>query len=211
MSEIRINTEEPDVLSLFELEELIDLDNVVITGNRDYKEYDEAPWWKEANEYISDMDCYGSDWDCFVNYEYNWDKLTTEQKDEIIKAYDKCTNSSDYRFIMQVVNILHPELKLHGCTIRGYCQRDWQDVVYVDGKIDVDYLESVYFGKVADVYIENGDDSYSDFITDDDLWEFERKGILKKELCKRYSLNPDDTQIYVSDGVTRSIKWKEVC
>ena len=210
MTTIKINTEEP--VDYVELEDVVDFNHVVIKGNRDYWPHEEAPWWKEAIEYISDMDCYGTDDDCKPDYDYDWGKLTKEQTDAIIKLYDKCQRSDDYRFIMKVIKVLHPELKIEGCTIRGYCQSDWQDVIYETDKVDIDLLEAVYFGKITDIIVENGDDCYGDWITDDELWKAERnEDNLADFFRKRFDI-PDDEEIeiYKSNGIIRTIRWEKV-
>ena len=210
MTTIKINTEEP--VDYVELEDVVDFNCVVIKGNRDYISHEEAPWWKEANEFIRDMDTFGTDEESFFWYDNDWDKLTNEQKTEIIRLYDECQRSDDYRFIMNVIKVLHPNLELEGCTIRGYCQGDWQDVIYEKG-IDIDLLEAVYFGKITDIIVENGDDCYGDWITDDELWEAERdEDNLADFFRKRFDI-PDDeeVEIYKSNGIIRTIKWEKVC
>jgi hypothetical protein len=209
MSEIRINTQEcPDFV---EFEEYIDLQKVVVRDNRDYKEFENAKWFTEAINYISDMDYYGTVEDYWGDYDYDWSKLSHEQVMEIIKAYDNCRNSDDSDFILKVVRILHPETKFDLATIRGYCQGDWNNCIYVDdGTVDLNYVESIYFGKMAEIYVQDNEDDYVDFILDDELWELNNKGTLKEELCKRYSLNPDETHVYVSDGIIRQTRWKQV-
>lgn len=210
MITIRINTEES--VDYVELEDVVDLNHLVIKGNRDYCSYDEAPWWTEANEYISDMDCYGTDDDCRRDYEYNWNKITKEQTDAIIKAYDECQRSDDDRFIIKIVNILHPELKLKGCTIRGYSQSDWQDVIYEEDKVDIDLLEAVYFGKITEISVTNGDDTYYDWIPDSELWDTERNNDRLVEFFrKRYSIDKnEEIEIFKSNGIIRTIRWEKV-
>lgn len=209
MSKIRINTQEG--CWWLDFGEMVDLRKVVLRGNRWTQDYTDAPWFKEAMDYISDMDYYGTVEDYWTDYDYNWSRLTHEQMMAIIKAYDNCRCSDDDNFIMQVAQILYPDMKFKCCTIRGYSQGDWKDCIYVDdGTIDIKYVEALYFGKVADVTITKEDDSFSDFILDHELWELERNNKLKEELCKRYELNPDETTVYVSDGIVQTIKWKEV-
>ena len=210
MSEIRINTEEYPWW--VEFENFVDLQKVVVRGNRDFVEYEKAAWFEEAVQYVSDMDCFGTEREDRRDYEYDWTKLTDEQINKMIMAYDECKRSDSSDFIMKIARILHPENKFALTTIRGYCQGDWQECIYVDdGTVDVDYVEALYFGKAADVLIKaDEDDEYGDFITDDELWKLEREDRLKEELCKRYELKPEETKIYVSDGVVHSVKWKEV-
>lgn len=207
MSEIRINTQ--GGCDWLDLEDEIDFEGVVIRGNRHYKDHEEASWWKEALEIITDLDEYiEGDWEGIYD-DPLFKNIPKETTDAIVSAYAKCKYSDDSEFIMKVANILHPELKLKIATIRGYCQGDWQDCIYAEGE-DVDYIEAIYFGKISEIHIKDAEDEFADFITDDELWQLDREGRLKESLCKRYDLNPDDTKIFVSDGVIHTIKWKEV-
>lgn len=210
MSEIRINTQEGCWWVNFE--EMIDLQKVVLRGNRWTQDYVEASWFKEAMDFIDDMDCYGTTDEGFEYYGYaGWGVITDEQRTAIINEYDTCEYSDSDEFIALIAQIVHPDMKFKCCTIRGYSQGDWKDCIYVDdGTVDIEYVEALYFGKIADVTVTNGDDSFGDFILDHELWELGRNDKLKEELCKRYELNPEETTVYVSDGIVQTIKWKEI-
>ena len=183
-------------------------DNVVVNGNRDYNAITEAKWWKDAINIITELDCYGLDERELFDYYHEY--FTREQLKEVYEEYDKCRCSDDMDFIVKVANILHKEIEIETATIRGYTQSEWQTVAYIKGSIDVDRLETYYFGKLVDVTVEEDDGDCGDIITDDELWEMERKG-LKEELRKRYDIDEDEElTVMKCDGYVSVANWKEV-
>jgi hypothetical protein len=210
MVKIKINHE--GIVDWAELEDVVDLNNVVITGNRQFIPREDAPWWTEAKEYIRDMDCYGTDEEDFVWYDNNWNKLTDEQRKAIIKEYDECSSSENIYFIASIARIIHPELPLRERVIRGYCQSDWNDVIYEEDKVNIDLLEAVYFGNITELIIEDDEeDGYYDWIPDYELWEIERNGNLTEFFRKRYGYGDgEEIEIYESNGVIKTVAWKKV-
>lgn len=173
-------------------------EQVVLVGNRDYNEHAEAEWYQKAKRILDDIDCYG---------EYP-DDLSSEINAKLKELYDKCRCTDD--IIIDVLKLLYPEDTFKEGTIRGYVQREWQEYIIM-GDVDTDLLEAFYFGKIADIYVENGEDSFGDVITDDELWKAEREG-LKEYMRKRYELS-DDEEIHImqTDGYRQVVNWKEVC
>ncbi len=177
-------------------------ETVVITGNRDYQSHINASWYLKAKEMINDLDCY-YDYDEWLGIYKK--EFTIEQLQKVNELYMKC-NYTD-TIIVPVCRILYPMEDFTETTIRGYTQGEWQTVIY-KGNIDVDMLESVYFGKIAEIYCED----CSTFVTHDELWKWERDGNLEKHIRDEFGINDDEPlDIYEADGYVQSIKWKKVC
>lgn len=173
-------------------------ERVVLFGNRDYTGCTEATWYQRAKEVLNDIDCYG---------EYP-DDLSDETNAKLKELYDKCRCTED--IVLDVIRLLYPNDTFKSGTIRGYCQRDWQEYI-VKGDVDIDALESLYFGKVADISVDNGEDSFGDVITHDELWKAEREG-LKEYMRKLYDIAEDEEiHILKADGYRQVVDWKKVC
>lgn len=213
MIEIRIDTE-ADLWDYDYKEEVAgdEFDELfVITGNRQYKETIEASWWKYAHDLMSDLDM--DDYPGAVLRYYKPGELTREQRKALVKLYEDCRCVDDIDTMIDALNIIYPEREFVTRTIRGYCQGDWQEIVYdakeVNEKI-VEYLEAWYFGKMTELHlITKGDDCWST-VPDDDLWEWERTGTLRENLLEHFGYDKDTTEeveIYKSDGYRQVKNW----
>ena len=173
-------------------------EQVVLTGNRDFGGCTEASWYQRAKEVLTDIDCYD---------EYP-DDVSEEVKEKLKELYEKCRRTED--IIVDVLRLLYPENSFNKGTIRGYCQGDWQEYI-IKGDVDTDLLEAFYFGKIADISVDDGEDLFGDVITHDELWEAERED-LKEYMRKRYDL-PEDEEIHIlqANGMKQVVDWKEVC
>ena len=173
----------------------------VIKGNRDYKEIAKASWYKRVMDLIHDFEQ-------AVEQEFFTD-ITETQYNQIKEIIDKCRYSDDFGTVLKVLAVIYPEEKFETATIRGYCQRDWQEVLYKADGADTKRLEAYYFGMVAEVYDET--ENVSAVITDDALWEAERENKVE-ELVRKCCDIPDDEEIeiYKSDGYVRVTNWVRV-
>lgn len=173
-------------------------EQVVLTGNRDFKDYTEASWYQEAKDVLTDIDCYD---------EYP-DDLNDEIKAKLKELYDECRCTED--ILIDVIRLLNPNDTFKSGTIRGYCQGDWQEYI-VKENVDVEQLENFYFGKIADITVSNDEEEFGDVITHDELWEAERED-LKEYMRKRYELSENE-EVYIlkADGMKQVVDWKEVC
>lgn len=183
-------------------------ENVVLVGNNRMLEVENASWWNDAKNVITDLDSY-FDGPEFKD-EYAGD-YSDEQLDAVLAAYDSWNGDHPVEFTASIARILHPELQLEEATIRGYSQSDWQDVVYIKDSIDEDTLEAFYFGNLSELHYE--DDSGEDFwdvITDDQLWEMER-GDLKQGLREWFSI-PADEEIKIRKftGYTQTPNYEDL-
>lgn len=172
-------------------------DQVVLLENRDYGEYAEADWYERAKDILADIDGYD---------EYPED-LPKEINAKLKELYENCRCTDD--ILIDVIRLLNPEDVFRTGTIRGYNQSEWQDYI-VKGDIDVDLLESFYFGKIAEITVDTDEEIFSDAITHDELWEAEREG-LKEYMRKRYELSEDeDIRILKADGFKQVLDWKQI-
>lgn len=173
-------------------------EQVVLTGNRDFGGCTEASWYQNTKRILTDIDCYD---------EYP-DDVSEEVKGKLKELYDKCRCTED--IIIDVLRLLYPEDIFEEGTIRGYCQGDWQDYI-IKGNVDTDLLEAFYFGKIADISVDDGEESFGDVITHDELWKAERED-LKEYMRKRYELSEDEEiHILQANGMKQVVDWKEVC
>ena len=146
-----------------------------------------------------------TDIDCYDEYP---DKVNNEVKTKLKELYKKCRCTED--ILLDVIRLLNPNDTFKTGTIRGYCQRDWQEYI-IKGNVDVDKLENLYFGKIADITVSNEKEVFGDIITHDELWEAEREG-LRGYMRKRYELSEDEEMhILKADGMIQVVDWKEVC
>lgn len=173
-------------------------EEVVLFGNRNYSGCTEASWYQKAKDILTDIDCYD---------EYP-DDVNNNLKSKLKELYEKCRCTED--ILVDVIRLLNPSDTFKTGTIRGYCQGDWQEYI-VKGDVDIDLLETFYFGKIADIIVTNEEESFGDVITDDELWEAEN-GNLKEFMRKRYELsNDEEIHILKADGMMQVVDWKEVC
>lgn len=173
-------------------------EQIVLTGNSDFTEYTEAEWYQKAKEVLNDIDCYD---------EYPSD-VSSEAKAKLKELYDKCRCTED--ILVDVIKLFYPKDVFKTGTIRGYCQRDWQDYI-IKGDVDTDLLEAMYFGKISDITVKTGDEEFGDVITHNELWRAEREEGLKEFFRNHYELDKDEEiHILQADGYRQVIDWKEV-
>lgn len=164
-------------------------EKVVLTGNDRMTTYEDASWWKDAKEVITDLDSYLEAPEFREEYA---NKYSSDQIEAVISAYDAWNGDHYVDFITKIAQILHPEIKLEETTLRGYSQSDWQDAIYVSGSLDENILEAYYFNMLTELHYEDdsGED-YWDTITDDELWKMER-GDLKQNLREHFGIPADE-------------------
>lgn len=190
---------------------------VVLAGNRDFEEVKSAEWYNSAVEVLKDIAMMDEDdaidevnpnWYSYRNANYTDEQI--EQVKEIYKAdYHYWENSN----IALAATALVPGLRLRTATIRGYNQGEWQDVIYVENSIDLNQLESVYFGKVCDVYAIDGNDVDlgSNIIRHDELWKMERDDTLESGLRELFGLDDsDEIKVFKCEGYKQVPDWQEI-
>lgn len=184
----------------------------VVTGNRDYIGTTEASWWKYANNVMDDIstDSYPGS-----SLRYYGD-IPREQRKALVKLYEDCRYVDDIDTMVKALNILYPEREFTSRTIRGYCQRDWQEIVYDKKAVSeetVKRLEAWYFGAITELHCinkEQDDDCWST-ITDDELWEWEREDKVKENLLNHFGYDKsEECEVYVSNGYTQVKNWKAI-
>lgn len=172
-------------------------DQVVLFGNRDYREHTEADWYERAKDILADIDGYD---------EYPED-LSEEINAKLKDLYEKCRCTDD--ILVDVIRLLNPEDTFRTGTIRGYNQSDWQYYI-VKGDVDIEQLENFYFGKIADITVNTDEEQFGDVITHDELWKAENDN-LGKFMRERYEITDDETvEIFQADGTKQVLDWKQV-
>lgn len=185
----------------------------VLTGNRAYQGCTEASWWEKAKEIIGDLD--NDSWSGFIGKSLiYYPEMQRAQRKAIVKAYENCRCTDDLDFMVEILNIIYPEKEFEVSTIRGYSQGEWQDVVCSkeDAKY-IDYLEAYYFGKVTEIHFidEENDDDCWEYVTDSELWQWEREDRVKEELLEHFGYKEnEECEVYQSNGYTRVKNWKAI-
>ena len=182
-----------------------DFDNTyVLTGNRHFHDHTEAEWYNKVLDLIKDFDneCTRED----------FSDLSDEQYTQVKEIYDNCKVSDDFTTIIKFLGVLYPNDTFKQTTIRGYTQGDWQDVLYKEtADVDINLLESIYFGKVAEMYYEDEDGLITHtYVTDDELWKAENENKIEELVEKHFSFLDDGFEVYKADGYTRIINWKRI-
>ena len=122
--------------------------NVVVVKNRDTSGIEEAFWWEDAKSITSAIDNSYGEKDRYL------DECPSDvSEDKLVYIWDEYSESDieDVDVIAGIAEVLYPDLHLETGTIRGSCQGDWAEVVYVKDTVDVSTLEDWYFGNIYDV------------------------------------------------------------
>jgi len=180
-------------------------EHFVINANRDYTKIEEATWYTDMIAIKNDFD------DLWIDE--NDEGFMDELKD-IARYYGKDLKTIQaayeaYDDEVKMLNALNPGKTFEKCTIRGYCQCDWNEVIYeVSDEESIKMVEAFYFGMVADVYT----DECSMIITDDELWKLEREGKLVEYIRENLGIDKDEeVEVLQADGYTQVTNWKKVC
>ena len=180
-------------------------EHFVINANSGYTKVEKATWYKDMMDIKNDFDNMWID--------ENDEGFMDELKD-IARYYRKDLKTIQaayeaYDDEVKMLNALNPGKTFKKRSIRGYCQRDWNEVIYeVSDEAYIKYVESFYFGMVADVYT----DECSMIITDDELWKLEREGKLVEYIKENLGIADDEeVEVLQADGYTQVTNWKKGC
>lgn len=177
-----------------------DFDNkVVILTDSHHQDFCEADWWRDAcimddaleEGYYDHSDDFG---DYFVEYygTYDISGISKGKATVCAKLYGEWEGDpTDTEFIVELAEILHPELDLEIDSIRGSVQGDYAEVIYVAGSIDVDVLEDYYFGNLVCISV------YS--VYEDDDGDEEEEHIVSSEMSYSEYEDINDIEAYVRD------------
>lgn len=180
-------------------------EHFVINANREYTKVEEAKWYTDMMDIQGEFD----NLYCF----HDEDDIQDELKDiarvynldyEIIKKAYEVQNDE-----IKMLNALNPGMTFKKRSICGYCQRDWNEVIYeASDEQYIKYVEAFYFGMVADVYT----DDCSMIITDDELWKLKREGKLVEYIKENLGIADDEeVEVLEADGYIQTTNWKKVC
>lgn len=179
----------------------------ILKGNRDYKSIENASWWKAAKEVLDDLECLNKE-DFIEEYKTGEYELKVP---DILEKYNAWNGRYEDDILIQLSELLF-NIELEAKTIRGYCQSEWEEAIYIKGKLDPDILEAYFFGLLFEVHIEPSNDfDFWDHMLNTDFWELERTGNLKQELRIRYEV-PDDEELIIRKhaGYTRVETFEEI-
>lgn len=125
---------------------------------------------------------------------------------DIVKGRYEFDEDEDYAYdILEMLEKVSGKKWQH-TTIRGYSQREWQDMFYVDGELDdelIERIEDFYFGKVAMFNINDGYE-YCDFLPDRIVW----KG--KQAICDYLGIFPEEAKVLIDKGYVKQYKYEEL-
>lgn len=184
-------------------------DKFCIFGNRSYNEYNkDIQWMKTIINLSTDIQCYYDidNPEDVQELSENYD-IPEENILKVAAIIDKYNNPETAEAITEMLNAVYGN-RFETRTIKGYCQSDWNEIIYDAGIKDSDirYIESMYFGMYSEVRIVESENSeYWTEIIHDDLWNIKDN---HSELCKYFDV-PEDSVIYLADGTITTTNWKE--
>ena len=177
----------------------------VIKGNDSFHAHDTAEWYQKALELGSDLNL-GCE-------KVDFPDLTDDQYKKAKEIYDKCRCFDDDKTVIEFLGVLYPNEEFETTTIRGYVQRDWQEVIYKKTpEVNIKLLEAMYFGMLTEIWCEDEDGvTISGFVTDDQFWEAENNGTLKELVRDVLDIPSDEPiEIYKADGVIKTTNWTKI-
>lgn len=146
-------------------------------------------------------------------------ELTDEKmlaiKNIIIESIESEFDLDYEETIMKIIEIIDGR-KLEKTTIRGYCQGDWQEMIYDPEMVDPQVIESYYFNMGSEWeigYIEYEDDEEIDFETVDldygtqytTEWSDDE---IRKQFAEWYNIDEKDVVMLEHDGYKMIPKYK---
>lgn len=209
-------------------------ENMVVCGNRDFKERKTAVFTLVENaldngdlqEALEDLEIggyysafYESAREAIEEFlpasmgEYSQDDITALQG--LVKAYTQCSRAETNNIFCRVLSIVDGK-KWGWKIIRGYCQGDWNEIFYpVDdwSREALAAFEIEYFNTGSEWIIHDEENTpegpedisgYSCYIVADT-----EEGI-RKELAAVAGCAPSDLVLYVFEGYTHIPKYKAV-
>ena len=147
-------------------------ENVVLTGNNDMYEVEEASWWKQAKHISEELGENPDDIEEFIaDYNRYYGGVPEEKLREVFQGMESYAGYiDDTDFLVIIANKIHPELNLQQATLRGSMQGDWQDAVYNANVVDVNTLNDFYMGNVMEMRLyELGPEDFEDIEDIEDI------------------------------------------
>ncbi|MCB5926039.1 hypothetical protein NE584_08625 [Clostridium sp. DFI.5.61] len=191
-------------------------ENMVVCGNRDFKERKTAVFTLVENALDNgDLQEAIEEFLPPSEGEYSQDDITALQG--LVKAYTQCSRAETNNIFCRVLSIVDGK-KWGWKIIRGCCQSDWNEIFYpVDdwNREALAAFEIEYFNMGSEWIIDDGEfnpdtdsplniNGYSVYITAQD-----EEGI-RKELAAVEGCSPSDLVLYVFEGYTRIPQYKAV-
>lgn len=189
--------------------------NIIAFGNRDYITFNKSEYGGLFDNIVTEIkyNCYYIDTvnaikngettfyndivDCAADI-FGVDPETITETNAI-KIYDALQSFYNSRIVTEretiaaILTELTP-LKWYADTIRGYCQSEWNCIVYPDtysSNAILDF-ETFYFGKYQDYIIEYRGETICDFIPDRVAWNENELSARILELTRDYLTSDDN-------------------
>lgn len=183
--------------------------NIIAFGNRDYITFNKSEYGALFDNIITELkyNCYYIDIvnaikngettfyndivDCAADiFGVNPETIT---ENNAVKIYDILQSFYNSRIVTEretiaaILTELTP-LKWYADTIRGYCQSEWNNIVYPDTYSSSAILdfETFYFGKYQDYIIKYRGETVSDYIPDYIAWDENELNNTVLELTRDY-------------------------
>lgn len=207
-------------------------EDIILDGNRHYKSHTTPLYdrilasYDDAAEYLDELKIYGKRAtyrnvteiinDYFPAYENREKPYSTKDIHNIRRALE-LYGSRDYyegEYIIAMLNAITGRVWRSG-TIRGCCQGDWQDIIYLAeswSAAALDAFETEYFNTGTE-WIVHDDENAPE--TPDDISGFSvyctgwRKDDIRAEIADAAGGNADDVVLYEFTGWSRSAVWEE--
>lgn len=201
--------------------------DVIITGNRDFISFND-----DNDLYSSVVHAINSGMECELDAISLYDNDIYHTYKECVEDYLECKVSAtqarliknrildnrSYRtrfysdddiLIADIMSIISGH-KYEWSMIRGYCQGDWQNVLYPADKYSHDVIEMLegYYFTGSDYYIT----IYEDDIETDDYCDFfwQDNDTIKKLVAEQCGCNVDDVHLFYISGYTTTPCYTEV-
>lgn len=208
-------------------------DDIILTGNRDYKSHTIPVYdaiinhYDDAAYYLQDLQCFGkqADYknvteivnDFFPALEYREKPYSTRDIHRIRKALELYETREYFEgdYIRDMLEAITGEA-WEAATIRGCCQSDWQDVFYPVKSWSaeaIEHFETEYFNTGTEwiVHDENtepdGPEDISGFSCYCHGWRLED---IKKEIAEAAGDPGAEVVLYQHTGYTKISNWEAV-
>jgi hypothetical protein len=184
---------------------------IAIFGNRDFKSY--VPYKIQELQYF--LDNYIDDYDSMdelrenISYFFEDEKRILDLPDdkilEIKDINEQTTGKESKADICKLLDLIYGE-KWDYTTMRGYCQGDWQEILYAEAeKPYLKYIEADYMG-MSDQW-EPEDGPYEGTLIFTYEWKDEE---IRKEIADSLGVKPEEIILKKFTGYSQIPNYTEI-
>ena len=146
---------------------------------------------------------------------------------ELKRLIDERVYPDSIELEMFIANLMYPDKSISSVTISGNVQSEWQEVVYDASEIEnvdetIEILSDFYWGNISEIHIQEvpselkpeeyedfdcfkeGMEDYWDYVSNSELYKWEKENSLVKNFRERYGL-PEDCRIEVRECHTERV------